>query len=118
MSGGTRRQILPLIMVLVVVISFIPWMGEGKANQTQTFTGVSTTFTGWGTAYTWTNEEPPDRSTPVIVLALIIIVILAIVVIRLFAGRRQPMRVFCAQCGAENPPANEFCGKCGQKLRQ
>jgi len=32
------------------------------------------------------------------------------------AQRRSPTRLFCMHCGAENPAANEFCGKCGQRL--
>jgi hypothetical protein len=32
------------------------------------------------------------------------------------ARRKGPATLFCTHCGAKNPAADEFCGKCGNKL--
>jgi hypothetical protein len=56
---------------------------------------------------------------------IIAILLLAVVALRRrkssgLAARTQGVKmgtVFCPQCGTRNPAANEFCGKCGAKIR-
>jgi LPXTG-motif cell wall-anchored protein len=32
------------------------------------------------------------------------------------AEKPRPSSLYCVHCGTENPPTNEHCGKCGEKL--
>ena len=116
--GRTGREVVILVLLLVVILSFM--LGEGESRMAplrQTFTGITTTFSGWTTAYTWTNEPSSPDSSPVLVLALIIIAVLAVVMIKFFVAKGKSTEVFCVECGTRNPSTNDFCGRCGRRLR-
>lgn len=61
-------------------------------------------------------------STAIVVLAVFGMVVVSAILVW---GRRyhardsqiKPKSIFCIQCGAENPSACQYCGKCGTKLQ-
>jgi hypothetical protein len=58
-----------------------------------------------------------------IIAALVILVIVLAAIALSRRGKpsapqqQGPGRIFCGKCGAENPPTNEFCSSCGNKLK-
>jgi ribosomal protein L40E len=59
---------------------------------------------------------------------LLLVGLLIVIVVLLFAATRSRKKqtpastaptagmTYCSKCGTQNPPTNEFCGKCGNKL--
>jgi hypothetical protein len=71
---------------------------------------------------TVTVAASPDYSG---LYALIILAVIVVGVIGFLAyyrprhaksGTGGPAKVFCAECGKENPSTNQYCGKCGKPL--
>jgi beta-lactamase regulating signal transducer with metallopeptidase domain len=70
-------------------------------------------------------SAPPELSQPLLYLALIGAASAAIMFIVHNRRRRRPSpgkasseenKLFCVECGFQNPVSNKFCGKCGKKL--
>lgn len=68
---------------------------------------------------TTTSEKKAGGATPDVVLLLMLAAVIAASVVVIYVVKRttKPTRVFCAQCGAENPSTCQYCGKCGTKLQ-
>jgi len=51
-------------------------------------------------------------------------VLVAVLIVAVLLARKKTRtqatidRVFCGQCGTQNPQSNEFCGRCGQRLER
>jgi hypothetical protein len=78
---------------------------QSETPTTSTLATLSTVQPGW---------EP---SWAILISAS---AILLVAVVLSFRSRlkKSSVKIFCVECGAENPATNEFCGKCGQKLKQ
>jgi len=98
------------------------------------------TVTATATTTTRTTIPPPGPGFPDLTWVIIGILAVLIVVFAAFALRRRrpayppapppseqpapptptekpkPSLPYCVHCGTENPPTNEYCGKCGKKL--
>jgi len=67
-------------------------------------------------------KEPTIMRIDTITAVILAVVIIVALVIWMRKKTLVPVavvesaKVFCVQCGAENPSDNEFCGKCGQRL--
>lgn len=71
-----------------------------------------------------TNQGSPSSPAPLVVGAIIVIIFLFLAFLAYSATKKtkpRPQRLskaYCFHCGAENPVSFDFCGKCGEKLRQ
>lgn len=64
------------------------------------------------------------QGNSLLIIAALIILVIALAAIAMSRRGRPsappqqgPGRVFCGKCGTENPPTNEFCSSCGNKLK-
>jgi hypothetical protein len=83
---------------------------------TQTTTQTTTSPTGSLTGILQGN------SLLIIAALIILVIVLAAIAMSRRGKPSAPQqqgagRVFCGKCGAENPPTNEFCSSCGNKLK-
>jgi hypothetical protein len=106
-----------------VVLVISPAQAEEEAEtQTQTLVQTQTSRQS-GTAAAYGITEMMQENSLLIIAALIILVIILAAIAMSRRSRpsapQQQMagRVFCGKCGAENPPSNEFCSSCGNKLK-
>jgi hypothetical protein len=69
---------------------------------------------------TTSSSVQPGWGPSSVAMILVPAILAAAVAVGLISRRKKPMpaKIFCVECGAENPTTNEFCGKCGQKLKQ
>lgn len=91
-----------------------------QATQTQTSSSSTETSTTSSASDLMTMLQ---QNYLLAIGALILILVVAALVLR---GRRKPATgattqatptTYCPKCGTQNPTINQFCGKCGAKLR-
>jgi uncharacterized membrane protein YvbJ len=92
-------------------------------TQTQAATQTSNTQS------TTQSSTPTDifsmlQQNGILLLAGVLILVLIVALVALSRRRKTSPTpsaaagmVYCSQCGTQNPTANEFCGKCGNKIR-
>ena len=111
--------------------------GGGQSHQLNLVLTVSasaptqTPTTAQTQSSTTSSPAPSDimsmlQQNPLLLLAIGVILVLAVALVAIGSRRKQSPRsgavpsgpVYCSKCGTSNPTTNEFCGKCGNKLRQ
>jgi len=106
-SGGGLTRVANVVLVI-----------NPSPTQTTTQTTTQTETTPGGSVM-----ELLQANSLLIIAALIILAIVLAAIAMSRRGRpsapqQQGLgRVFCGKCGAENPPTNEFCSNCGNKLK-
>jgi hypothetical protein len=106
-SGGGLTRVANVVLIIT------PAPTQTQTTTTQTETSPSSGGT-----------DMLQQNSLLIIGALIIAVIVLAAVAMIRRGRpsapqqQGPGRVFCGKCGTENPPSNEFCSSCGNKLKR
>ena len=111
-GGGLSHQ----VNLVLTITSAAP-------TQTQAATQTSNTQS------TTQSSTPTDifsmlQQNGILLLAGVLILVLIVALVALSRRRKTSPTpsaaagmVYCSQCGTQNPTANEFCGKCGNKIR-
>jgi hypothetical protein len=112
-SGGGQSHQINLVLII----------NPTTLTQTQTSTATTQTSTMQtsGSNDLWSMIQ--QNILLLAVGALIVLLLVAVITMRTRRKLTQPPdpttagTLYCSQCGTQNPPTNQFCGKCGAKLR-
>jgi hypothetical protein len=112
-SGGGQSHQINLVLII----------NPTTLTQTQTSTATTQTSTMQtsGSNDLWSMIQ--QNILLLAVGALIVLLLVAVIAMRTRRKLTQPPgsttagTLYCSQCGTQNPSTNQFCGKCGAKLR-
>ena len=113
-GGGLSHQV-NLVMTIT----------PASPTQTQTVTQTSSSQTSSTQSLMPTDVLGMLQQNGLLLLAIGIILVLGLALLALGSRRMRKTTpsatsagtLYCSKCGTQNPTTNEFCGKCGNKLR-
>ena len=111
-------------------ISVFETVTRTLVQATQTLVQTTAVSTAQTEIQTETTSSQADASVSLVStflqtnLPYLAAVLAAVLMVAVLLARKKARtqatidRVFCSQCGTQNPQSNEFCGKCGQRLER